>query len=124
MEEEPAQPGGDPVNCGGRQLACRCPRFQRLALVEPPHHHQPVDDAPAPADREAAGTEGERHDVKIDVGGEAAVQRQFGTAGRLPSLKRGEVQIRQVDRLLELEDPITRQGEPRHMRFSHSHRIN
>ncbi len=100
--------------CDGK-LAGKNGMFERLAFVEPPHHHQPIDRVIRPADLQTARGACQRHDRLVDVGRQPAVQRQFGAASGFALGKRRIIQIGKAHRLLQLVNLVAGQEDPGHV---------
>src|SRR5215831_10826805 len=104
-----------PIELPRRNRAFLERALERLAPVETPHHHQPVNDIASSADREAARTPPDRDYALIHIGGELVVQREFGAASCLSPRKSREIEVRKLQRLLELENLFAGEENPRHM---------
>ncbi len=94
---------------------------EHLGGVETVHHHEPVDDFAGTADGEPGRRALERNNVAIDVGSQAAIEPQLGTARRLATIKRREIEIRETNRLLELVGAAVGEKNLRHMRLATDH---
>jgi hypothetical protein len=66
--------------------------LQRVALSKPAHLHQPIDNPSRASQGEpSAGTQHKRDKPQINVGGQAAVETQFGPAVAMTRFDGGEV---------------------------------
>jgi hypothetical protein len=93
--------------------------LEHRSFIEAAHDHKPVDNrALLATDGKPTSRELKWSDVKIDVGREPRVEAQFRSAGGLPLGQRGKIEIRQTHRLLELEDLVAGEENPRHVRLT------
>ncbi len=89
--------------------------IEHAPLIETAHFHEPVNDGNALANRESSPRNAQGDGAKINIGGEPAVQRDFGAAGCVPLRERREVEIREAHRLFKFVDKIAGQEHQRHM---------
>ncbi len=92
-------------------------------LIEAAHLHRPIHHLAAAIQFETAPyPAGQGTDTEIEIGRGAAVDLQLRLTGRLARRQRGEVEKRQVDRLLQLEDTVTGQEQGGNMGVDALHR--
>ena len=107
---------GQPVELPRMNAVVGQSGLERLAVIEPTHDHQPIDDfSLLPTDRQSPRGPHQRHDILIDVGCQSAVQSKLGATRRFALRQGREVQIGEPDGLFQLEDALAGEKHPRHV---------
>jgi len=109
--------GGDAIELPTMQPPVRDHSVEHLALVEAVHGYEPIDNFSFAADRETMFRAHQRNDVPINIRRKAPIELELGAASGLAARERGEVKVREADRLFQLIGPVAGQKYQRHMRF-------
>jgi len=106
-----------------RMDVAAAPRTLKKAAVEhapggqADHFHQPVDAGPFSVERKTVPAEHQRHDTKIDVRRQAAVEADLRLGIALPAGERREIEAVAAHRLFQLENMLVGQEKPGKMGF-------
>jgi len=112
-------------HCGDEAIKLPCHKaagqqhlLQCLVFAQTAHHDQPVYYLSANADRETVTCLHQRRHGLIDIGSQPAIERQLGPACRFATIERRKVEVGKADGLLQLDDVLACQKDPRHVRLA------